>query len=283
MGRNAAKRIWAVVFALVLILGTGMQAVAAPVDPANDSEADIEVTDILLSLNEFRARYGAGNEYGAFNYETRGIPSNWNTFPAGLYFSGSKMENLSNAIAAFRAEYNSVYSWTSGNDPTSAYVLGNEFNAVKSAQEAFIADLHESDGSLLRSSNQSKGGGSSSPSVGKTPETNHGIFQNTSIQKIDAALKELNKAIASGDTAKADAIRNRGVTIETSVWHSFNKKVYQQIENSNIPVTLKFLYKGVKYSVTIPAGAKVTELCDKNGWCGFLNLAAHYGAIVLEK
>ena len=282
MGRNAAKRIWAVVFALVLILGTGMQAVAAPVDPANDSEADIEVTDILLSLNEFRARYGAGNEYGAFNYETRGIPSNWNTFPAGLYFSGTKMENLSNAIAAFRTKYNSIYSWTSGNDPTSAYVLGNEFNAVKSAQEAFIADLHESDGSLLRSSNQSKGGGSSSPSVGKTPETNHGIFQNTSIQKIDAALKELNKAIASGDTAKAEALRSRGVTIETSVWHSFNKKVYQQIENSNIPVTLKFLYKGVKYSVTIPAGAKVTELCDKSGWCGFLNLAAHYGATVLK-
>ena len=135
----------------------------------------------------------------------------------------------------------------------------------------------------MKSSNQSKGGGSSSsPSVGKTPETNHGIFQNTSIQKIDAALKELNKAIASGDTAKADAIRNRGVTIETSVWHSFNKKVYQQIENSNIPVTLKFLYKGVKYSVTIPAGAKVTELCDKSGWCGFLNLAAHYGATVLK-
>ncbi len=283
MGRNAAKRIWAVVFALVLILGTGMQAVAAPVDPANDSEADIEVTDILLSLNEFRARYGAGNEYGAFNYETRGIPSNWNTFPAGLYFSGTKMENLSNAIAAFRTKYNSIYSWTSGNDPTSAYVLGNEFNAVKSAQEAFLADLHESDGSLLKSSNQSKGGGSSSsPSVGKTPETNHGIFQNTSIQKIDAALKELNKAIASGDTAKADAIRNRGVTLETSVWNSFNKKVYQKIEASNMPVTINFFYKGVKYRVTIPAGAKVTDLCDKNGWCGFLKLAAYYGVIVFN-
>jgi len=38
-----------------------------------------------------------------------------------------------------------------------------------------------------------------------------------------------------------------------------------------------FTYEGRRWKVTIPEGAKVTELCDENGWCGFLNLAAHYG------
>ena len=40
MRKNAAKKILAVLFALVLILGTGMQALASPESPENDKEAN---------------------------------------------------------------------------------------------------------------------------------------------------------------------------------------------------------------------------------------------------
>ena len=294
MRKNAAKKILAVLFALVLILGTGMQALASPESPENDKEANDAV---IGYINQNGRLIGGGaklHDDGA-----HGIPADWNTLPAGTYYLKSKYENFRAACEVFGRKYNED-CLGAGLDPLTSTVTLVAFADVKSAYDAFINDSHTSTGSASGGSSSGSGSGSSSggtssqasskgsksssggASAGITPETNMGIFQNTSVNKINAVLKELNAAVASGDTAKAEALRSRGVTIETSVWHSFNKKVYQQIENSNIPVTLKFLYKGVKYSVTIPAGAKVTELCDKSGWCGFLNLAAHYGATVLK-
>ncbi len=113
--------------------------------------------------------------------------------------------------------------------------------------------------------------------VVKTPENDLGTFMDTSKNDINRAIVQLNQAIAAGDAATAQALRTNGVTVDTGVWYSFNLSVYEMIENAGIPVTLKFTYEGQRYSVTIPAGAKVTELCDEKGWCGFLNLAAHYG------
>ena len=117
--------------------------------------------------------------------------------------------------------------------------------------------------------------------VVKTPENDHNRIMETTITYVNNARSLINRAMAAGNSAMAEAIRAEGVTVDTGVWYSFNLNVYEQIEKAGIPVTLTFRYEGLTWKVTIPAGAKVTKLCDKNGWCGFLNLAGHYGFEIL--
>ena len=304
MRKNVIKKILTVFFALLLTLGMGVQVLASPDAPENDEEARLKIDAWENGIND-----SIGNGSMRIYDDSNGIPSDWNTLPAGTYYLKSKKDMLFEKSAEFMEEYYSEYE--DDEAAKESYKLKGLFDTVSDKYNDFMADSHRStestSGGGSSSSGSGSGGGSHSgsggssgsgggsgsggaaPSAGgkaskiRAYEKTMDIFQRTAIDKINATLMELNAAVASGDTDKVNAVINGGVTIDTSVWRSFNKKVYQQIESSNIPFTVNFLHKGVKYSVTIPAGAKVTELCDKNGWCGFLNLAAHYGAIVLEK
>lgn len=78
--------------------------------------------------------------------------------------------------------------------------------------------------------------------VEKTPKNDFGTFMEATTTDVTKALEQINIAVATGDTAKAQALRAEGVTVDTGVWHSFNVSVYEQIEKSGIPVTLTFTY-----------------------------------------
>ena len=123
-------------------------------------------------------------------------------------------------------------------------------------------DVHADSGNT-----QEKGANAKDETVNKevywTPETHYGVFQAAAVQKIAAAGK---------DTVKLD----------TGVWISFKRNVYEEMQKKGLPVELTFCYKGVKYRVIIPAGADVLSLVDENGYCGFLNLMAHFGGTVVK-
>lgn len=115
--------------------------------------------------------------------------------------------------------------------------------------------------------------------VPKTPETHYGTFQEDAINKVQSALASINNSTTNGTSSN----QSKGVVIDTGIWVSFNKKVYEEIQKSNLPVTITFVYGHTRYTVTIPAGANVLSLVDENGYCGFLNLGAHYGYTEVEE
>jgi len=114
--------------------------------------------------------------------------------------------------------------------------------------------------------------------VPKTPETHYGTFQEDAINKVQSALANIKNSTANGTSGNS----SMGVVIDTGIWVSFHKKVYEEIQKSNLPVTITFIYAHTRYTVTIPAGANVLSLVDENGYCGFLNLGAHYGYTEVE-
>ena len=61
-------------------------------------------------------------------------------------------------------------------------------------------------------------------------------------------------------------------------WISFNQTTLTALEaRRDVTVVLQFVYQGVPYTVTIPAGANVSGLADANRICGFLYLKAMFG------
>ncbi len=110
----------------------------------------------------------------------------------------------------------------------------------------------------------------------QTPENNYAVFQESVKTKIDLAIAEALKAATAG-TSSAKAT----ITIDTGVWISFKGDVYQKMQDSGLPVQITFRYKGARYRVNIPAGADLMSLVDENGYCGFLNLMAHFGGTKL--
>ena len=114
--------------------------------------------------------------------------------------------------------------------------------------------------------------------VPKTPETHYGTFQEDAINKVQTAIVNINKATTNGTTSQT-----KKVELNTGVWVSFHKSVYEEIQKCNLPVTITFIHEGTRYVVTIPSNANVLSLVDENGYCGFLNLGAHYGYDSIEK
>ena len=112
----------------------------------------------------------------------------------------------------------------------------------------------------------------------KTPETHYGMFQEDAIRRLNLAIENVNKAVANGTTNEA-----KKVELNTGIWVSFHKSVYEEIQKCNVPVSITFIYQGTRYVVTIPANADVLSLVDENGYCGFFNLGAHYGYDSVEK
>jgi len=112
----------------------------------------------------------------------------------------------------------------------------------------------------------------------KTPETHYGMFQEDAIRKLNVAIENVNKATTNGTTNQT-----KKVELNTGIWVSFHKSVYEEIQKCNVPVTITFIHEGTRYVVTIPSNANVLSLVDENGYCGFLNLGAHYGYDSIEK
>lgn len=116
--------------------------------------------------------------------------------------------------------------------------------------------------------------------VVQTPENNYAVFQEATIKNVEKAIEvaatNAVQAAATGTRAVAEPVK-----INTGVWISFKGNVYQKLQDSGLPVQITFMYKGERYRVDIPAGADLMSLVDENGYCGFLNLMAHFGGTKL--
>ena len=130
--------------------------------------------------------------------------------------------------------------------------------------------------SVDTSANSGSSNASSAKQEVQTPENNYGVFQESVKTKIDFAIAEALKAAATGASKEKATI-----AINTGVWISFKGDVYQKMQDSGLPVQITFRYKGSWYRVDIPAGADLMSLVDENGYCGFLNLMAHFGGTKL--
>ena len=114
----------------------------------------------------------------------------------------------------------------------------------------------------------------------QTPENNYSVFQEATKANVDTAIAQATKAAQEAAASGTKAVVNP-IAIDTGVWISFKGDVYQKLQDSGLPVQITFRYQGVRYRVDIPAGADLMSLVDDNGYCGFLNLMAHFGGTVL--
>ena len=221
-----------------------------------------------------------------------------NSLPAGKYLDDGDESLCDAEVAAYNA-FAENYSICQNESKEESFGAScgcqEKYNAWVDAVNGLEAAIKVSNGSNYVDPSEPSGpcGGSVAPEtsaapseptveeVVKTPENDHNRIMEITISYVNNALSLINRAMADGNSAMAEALRAEGVTVDTGVRYSFNLNVYEQIENAGIPVTLIFRYHGVTWKVTIPAGAKVTALCDENGWCGFLNLVAHYGFEIL--
>lgn len=111
---------------------------------------------------------------------------------------------------------------------------------------------------------------SEEPEEPQTAENNYIVFHDT--------VKKMIKDAAAGQGTTAG---QGTITIDTKNWISFRGDVYQELQDSGRPVQITFTYRGNRYRVDIPAGADLMSLVDENGYCGFLNLMAHFGGTKL--
>lgn len=83
----------------------------------------------------------------------------------------------------------------------------------------------------------------------------------------NSAYAKFNKdAVTSIDRASAGA----EVKIKTNLWVSFRKEVIEALkERPDVTVTVDYLYQGIPYTVTIPAGADLDALEESEGYYGF--------------
>jgi hypothetical protein len=84
--------------------------------------------------------------------------------------------------------------------------------------------------------------------------------------------------IANACRSIKDAKANATVKITTDRWMSFHRSVIEQLaKRPDVTVDLTYRYKGKNYGITIPAGTDLGSCLDKNGYIGFLYLAARPG------
>lgn len=113
--------------------------------------------------------------------------------------------------------------------------------------------------------------------VPQTPENNYGLFQDK-IRNIIADVEKKTQTDSTVANPSSDPI-----VLDTGNWVSFKGDVYQKLQDSGRPIQITFRYKGKHYRVDIPAGADLMSLVDENGYCGFMNLMAHFGGTELER
>lgn len=95
------------------------------------------------------------------------------------------------------------------------------------------------------------------------------------IEVVNSAYALFNKnAITSIDKAAAGAV----VTIKTELWESFQKSVIETLKTRpDVTVVLHYRYKGIRYTLTIPAGADLSVLQESEGYYGFRYLDLIFG------
>lgn len=108
------------------------------------------------------------------------------------------------------------------------------------------------------------------------PKSKYDRFQD----KINKIIADAEKQIQTDSTAANSA--SDPIVLDTGEWVSFKGDVYQKLQDSGRPVQITFRYKGKHWRVDIPAGADLMSLVDENGYCGFMNLVAHFGGTELE-
>lgn len=91
----------------------------------------------------------------------------------------------------------------------------------------------------------------------------------------NSAYAQFNQnAITTIDRAASGA----AVKFKTNLWVSFPKEVLEALkERPDVSVTIDYLYHGVWYTVTIPAGADLDALEDSEGYYGFRYLDQVFG------
>ena len=101
------------------------------------------------------------------------------------------------------------------------------------------------------------------------------------IPKYVGATKEVNDAL---DAAKS----GQTITLDTGDNCSFNRDTMDKIANdtqNNIKVVIKYIYKGVHYIMTIPAGsnpAAIRGCVDSNGYAGFRQIDKVFPGTVVK-
>ena len=101
------------------------------------------------------------------------------------------------------------------------------------------------------------------------------------IPKYVGATKEVNDAL---DAAKS----GQTITLDTGDNCSFNRDTMDKIANdtqNNIKVVIKYIYKGVHYIMTIPAGsnpAAIRGCVDGNGYAGFRQIDKVFPGTVVK-
>jgi hypothetical protein len=101
------------------------------------------------------------------------------------------------------------------------------------------------------------------------------------IPKYVGATKEVNDKL---DAAKS----GQTITLDTGDNCSFNRDTMDKIANdtqNNIKVVIKYIYKGVHYIMTIPAGsnpAAIRGCVDGNGYAGFRQIDKVFPGTVVK-
>ena len=73
------------------------------------------------------------------------------------------------------------------------------------------------------------------------------------------------KAIRDIESAKGSEL-----IIEAGNYISFHRSVFEALaKRPDLTVTVNYKYRHKKYTVTIPAGADLSKLCNEEGFCGF--------------
>lgn len=81
------------------------------------------------------------------------------------------------------------------------------------------------------------------------------------------------KAIRDIEKAKGSEL-----IIDAGNYISFHKSVFEALaKRPDLAVTINYKYRHKKYTVTIPAGADLSKLCNEEGFCGFRYLDLVFG------
>ena len=68
------------------------------------------------------------------------------------------------------------------------------------------------------------------------------------------------------------------VVIDTKDWYCFNRTMAEKVTNmKDVAVTIKYIYQGKRYEVTIPAGSDIVSLLGETGFVGFRYLDLVFG------
>lgn len=87
------------------------------------------------------------------------------------------------------------------------------------------------------------------------------------MEMANSAYAKFNKdAISAIDKAQA----NGTVTLKTDMWVSFYASVIDTLKTRpDVTLVVNYFYQGVRYTMTIPAGADLSALVDSEGYYGF--------------